>query len=61
MIYAVIFLIAIVVSYTIDSSCYNMMKEVRKNNPKIKSKLEIPFYSIYDYYKWRKEIKNGEN
>jgi hypothetical protein len=35
------------------------MKEARKNHPEIKAKLNIPFYSIYAYYKWRKEIKNA--
>lgn len=59
MIYAVIFLIVIVVLYGVDSAYHNIMKAVKKNDPKIGEKLNIPLYSIYAYYKWRKEIKNG--
>lgn len=59
MIYAVMFLIAIVVLYGIDSSCHKIMREAKRNDPKMIKKLDIPFYSIYTYYKWRKEIKNA--
>lgn len=59
MIYSVIFLIGVVVFYGIDTSCHNIMKETKRNDPKINKKLDIPFYSIYAYYKWRKEIKNA--
>ncbi len=59
MIYIVMCLIVIAVIYGFDSSYYRLMKEARKNHPEIKAKLNIPFYSIYAYYKWRKEIKNA--
>lgn len=58
MIYSAIFLIAVVVFYGIDTTCHNIMKLVQ-NDPKIKKRLEIPFYSIFAYYKWRKEMKNA--
>lgn len=59
MIYAVLFLIAVVVFYGIDTSCHNIMSKVKKHDPKINKKLDLPFYSIYAYYRWRKEIKNA--
>ena len=59
MIYAVLFLLVIAVLYGIDTSCNNLMRKVKINDPKIMKKLEIPLYSIYAYYKWRKEMKNG--
>ena len=58
MIYAVLFLLAIVVLYGIDNSCHNLMRVAKKNDPKMIKKLDIPFYSIYVYYKWRKEMKD---
>ena len=59
MIYAAIFLIVIVVLYGVDNSCHNLMREAKRNDPNIIKKLDIPLYSIYVYYKWRKEIKNA--
>ena len=59
MIYAVIFLIVIVVLYGVDSSCHNLMREAKRNDSNMIKKLDIPLYSIYAYYKWRKEIKNA--